>query len=126
MRSRKEQRESERQEKAYHFSVFLMYMMAMVIRINQVFGMTMLGEKLVDIVIMLLDLACLVLAFSERKTLEQAILKISISTALAEFLLFVALHFETATSTGMAVRLILPCMLLYRLNSLNWIGRKTT
>lgn len=125
MRSRKEQRESERQEKAYHFSVFLMYMMAMVIRINQVFGMTMLGEKLVDIVIMLLDLACLVLAFSERKALEQAILKISISTALAEFLLFVALHFETATSTGMAVRLILPCMLLYRLNSLNWIGRKT-
>lgn len=125
MRSRKEQRESERQEKAYHFSVFLMYMMAMVIRINQVFGMTMLGEKLVDIVIMLLDLACLVLAFSERKALEQAILKISISTALAEFLLFVALHFETATSTGMAVRLILPCMFLYRLNSLNWIGRKT-
>lgn len=125
MRSRKERRESERQEKAYHFSVFLMYMMAMVIRINQVFGMTMLGEKLVDIVIMLLDLACLVLAFSERKALEQAILKISISTALAEFLLFVALHFETATSTGMAVRLILPCMFLYRLNSLNWIGRKT-
>lgn len=126
MRSRKEQRESERQEKAYHFSVFLMYMMAMVIRINQVFGMTMLGEKLVDIVIMLLDLACLVLAFSEKKALEQAILKIAILTALTEFLLFVTLHFETATSTGMAVRLILPCMLLYRLNSLNWIGRKTT
>lgn len=124
MRSRKEQRESERQEKAYHFSVFLMYMMAMVIRINQVFGMTMLGEKLVDIVIMLLDLACLVLAFSERKALEQAILKISISTALAEFLLFMTLHFETVTSTEMAVRLILPCMLLYRLNSLNWIGRR--
>lgn len=126
MRSRKERRESEKQEKAYHFSVFLMYMMAMVIRINQVFGMTMLGEKLVDIVIMLLDLACLVLAFSEKKALEQAILRIVISTALAEFLLFVTLHFETATSTGMAVRLILPCMFLYRLNSLNWIGRKTT
>lgn len=125
MRSRKERRESEKQEKAYHFSVFLMYMMAMVIQINQVFGMTMLGEKLVDIVIMLLDLACLVLAFSEKKALEQAILKIVISTALAEFLLFVTLHFETATSTGMAVRLILPCMFLYRLNSLNWIGRKT-
>lgn len=126
MRSRKERRESEKQEKAYHFSVFLMYMMAMVIQINQVFGMTMLGEKLVDIVIMLLDLACLVLAFSEKKALEQAILKIVISTALAEFLLFVTLHFETATSTGMAVRLILPCVFLYRLNSLNWIGRKTT
>jgi hypothetical protein len=126
MRSRKERRKSEKQEKAYHFSVFLMYMMAMVIRINQVFGMTMLGEKLVDIVIMLLDLACLVLAFSEKKALEQAVLKIVISTALAEFLLFVTLHFETATSTGMAVRLILPCMFLYRLNSLNWIGRKTT
>lgn len=125
MRSRKERRESEKQEKAYHFSVFLMYMMAMVIRISQVFGMTMLGEKLVDIVIMLLDLACLVLAFSEKKALEQAILKIVISTAIAEFLLFVTLHFETATSTGMAVRLILPCMFLYRLNSLNWIGRKT-
>lgn len=124
MRSRKERRESEKQEKAYHFSVFLMYMMAMVIRINQVFGMTMLGEKLVDIVIMLLDLACLVLAFSGKKVLEQAILRIVISTALAEFLLFVTLHFETATSTGMAVRLILPCMFLYRLNSLNWIGRK--
>lgn len=126
MRSRKEQRESEKQEKAYHFSVFLMYMMAMVIRINQVFGMTMLGEKLVDIVIMLLDLACLVLAFSEKKALEQAILKIAISTAIAEFLLFMTLHFETVTSTGMAIRLILPCMFLYRLNSLNWIGRKTT
>lgn len=126
MRSRKEQRESERQEKAYHFSVFLMYMIAMVIRINQVFGMTMLGEKLVDVAIMLLDLACLVLAFSERKALEQAVLKIVISTALAEFLLFMTLHFETATSTGMAIRLILPCMFLYRLNSLNWIGRKTT
>lgn len=126
MRSRKERRESEKQENAYHFSMFLMYMMAMVIRINQVFGMTMLGEKLVDIVIMLLDLACLVLAFSGKKALEQAILKIVISTALAEFLLFVTLHFETATSTGMAVRLILPCMFLYRLNSLNWIGRKTT
>lgn len=125
MRSRKERRQSEKQEKAYHFSVFLMYMMAMVIQINQVFGMTMLGEKLVDIVIMLLDLACLVLAFSEKKVLEQAILKIAISTALAEFLLFMTLHFETATSTGMAVRLILPCMFLYRLNSLNWIGRKT-
>lgn len=125
MRSRKERRESEKQEKAYHFSVFLMYMMAMVIRINQVFGMTMLGEKLVDIVIMLLDLACLVLAFSGKKVLEQAILKITISTALAEFLLFMTLHFETVTSTGMAIRLILPCMLLYRLNSLNWIGRKT-
>ena len=125
MRSRKERQQSEKQEKAYHFSVFLMYMMAMVIRINQVFGTTMLGEKLVDIVIMLLDLACLVLAFSGKKVLEQAILKIAISTALAEFLLFVTLHFETATSTGMAVRLILPCMFLYRLNSLNWIGRKT-
>lgn len=125
MRSRKERRQSEKQEKAYHFSVFLMYMVAMVIQINQVFGMTMLGEKLVDIVIMLLDLACLVLAFSEKKVLEQTILKIAISTALAEFLLFMTLHFETATSTGMAVRLILPCMFLYRLNSLNWIGRKT-
>lgn len=125
MRSRKERRESEKQEKAYHFSVFLMYMMAMVIRINQVFGMTMLGEKLVDIVIMLLDLACLVLAFSGKKALEQAILKIAILTALAEFLLFMTLHFETVTSTGMAIRLILPCMFLYRLNSLNWIGRKT-
>lgn len=125
MRSRKERRESEKQEKAYHFSVFLMYMMVMVIRINQVFGMTMLGEKLVDIVIMLLDLACLVLAFSGKKVLEQAILKIVISTAIAEFLLFMTLHFETVTSTGMAIRLILPCMLLYRLNSLNWIGRKT-
>ena len=125
MRSRKERRQSEKQEKAYHFSVFLMYMMAMVIRINQVFGMTMLGEKLVDIVIILLDLACLVLAFSGKKVLEQAILKIAISTALAEFLLFMTLHFETVTSTGMAIRLILPCMLLYRLNSLNWIGRKT-
>lgn len=125
MRSRKERRQSEKQEKAYHFSVFLMYMMAMVIRINQVFGMTMLGEKLVDIVIMLLDLACLVLAFSGKKVLEQAILKIVISTAFAEFLLFMTLHFETVTSTGMAIRLILPCMLLYRLNSLNWIGRKT-
>ena len=101
-------------------------MMAMVIQINQVFGMMMFGEKLVDIVIMLLDLACLVLAFSEKKALEQAILKIVISTALVEFLLFVTLHFETATSTGIAVRLILPCMFLYRLNSLNWIGRKTT
>lgn len=126
MRSRKEQRESERQEKAYHFSVFLMYMMAMVIRINQVFVPTIFGEKIVDVVIMLLDLACLVLAFSEKKALEQTILKIAISTALAEFLLFMTLHFETATSTGMAVRLILPCMFLYRLNSLNWIGRKTT
>lgn len=125
MRSRKERRLSEKQEKAYHFSVFLMYMMAMVIRINQVFGMTMLGEKLVDIVIMLLDLACLVLAFSGKKVLEQAILKIAISTAIAEFLLFMTLHFETVTSTGMAIRLILPCMFLYRLNSLNWIGRKT-
>lgn len=125
MRSRKERRESEKQEKAYHFSVFLMYMMAMVIQINQVFGQTMFGEKLVDVVIMLLDLACLVLAFSGKKALEQAILKIVILTALAEFLLFVTLHFETATSTEMAVRLILPCMFLYRLNSLNWIGRKT-
>lgn len=125
MRSRKERRQSEKQEKAYHFSVFLMYMMAMVIQINQVFVMTMLGEKLVDIVIMLLDLACLVLAFSEKKVLEQTVLKIAISTALAEFLLFMTLHFETVTSTGMAIRLILPCMLLYRLNSLNWIGRKT-
>lgn len=125
MRSRKERRESKKQEMAYHFSVFLMYMMAMVIQINQVFGMTMLGEKLVDIVIMLLDLACLVLAFSEKKVLEQTVLKIAISTALAEFLLFMTLHFETVTSTGMAIRLILPCMLLYRLNSLNWIGRKT-
>lgn len=126
MRSRKERRESEKQEMAYHFSVFLMYMMAMVIRINQVFELTMFGEKLVDIAIVLLDLACLVLAFSGKKVLEQAILRIVISTALAEFLLFVTLHFEIATSTGMAVRLILPCMFLYRLNSLNWIGRKTT
>lgn len=126
MRSRKERRLSKKQEKAYHFSVFMMYTTAMVIRINQVFVPTMFGEKFVDIVIMLLNLACLVLAFSEKKALEQAILKIAISTALAEFLLFVTLHFETATSTGMAVRLILPCMFLYRLNSLNWIGRKTT
>lgn len=125
MRSRKERRESEKQEMAYHFSIFLMYMMAMVIQINQVFELTMLGEKLVDVVIALLDLACLVLAFSEKKVLEQAILKIVISTALAELLLFMTLHFETATSTGIAVRLILPCMFLYRLNSLNWIGRKT-
>lgn len=126
MKSRKERRLSKKQEKAYHFSIFMMYMMAIVIRINQVFIPTMFGEKIVDVVIMLLDLACLVLAFSEKKALEQAVLKIIISTALAEFLLFVTLHSETATSTGMAVRLILPCMFLYRLNSLNWIGRKTT
>ena len=31
---------------AYHFSIFMMYMMAMVIRISQVFELTMLGEKL--------------------------------------------------------------------------------
>ena len=126
MRSRKERRLSKKQEKVYHFSIFMMYMMAIVIRINQVFIPTMFGEKIIDVVIMLLDLACLVLAFSEKKALEQAVLKIIISTALAEFLLFVTLHFETATSTGMTVRLILPCMFLYRLNSLNWIGRKTT
>lgn len=126
MKSRKERRLSKKQEKAYHFSIFMMYMMAIVIRINQVFIPTMFGEKIIDVVIMLLDLACLVLAFSEKKALEQAVLKTIISTALAEFLLFVTLHFETATSTGMAVRLILPCMFLYRLNSLNWIGRKTT
>lgn len=126
MKSRKERRLSKKQEKAYHFSIFMMYMMAIVIRINQVFIPTMFGEKIIDVVIMLLDLACLVLAFSEKKALEQAVLKIIISTALAEFLLFVTLHFETATSTGMTVRLILPCMFLYRLNSLNWIGRKTT
>lgn len=126
MKSRKERRLSKKQEKAYHFSIFMMYMMAIVIRINRVFIPTMFGEKIIDVVIMLLDLACLVLAFSEKKALEQAVLKTIISTALAEFLLFVTLHFETATSTGMAVRLILPCMFLYRLNSLNWIGRKTT
>lgn len=126
MKSRKERRLSKKQEKAYHFSIFMMYMMAIVIRINQVFIPTMFGEKIIDVVIMLLDLACLVLAFSEKKALEQAVLKIIISTALAEFLLFVTLHFETATSIGMTVRLILPCMFLYRLNSLNWIGRKTT
>ena len=125
MRSRKERRESKKQEMTYHFSVFLMYMIAVIIRINQLFEPILLGEKLVTVTIALLDIACLVLAFHGNKILEQTVLKTTILTAFVEFLLFVMLHFESVTSTEMAMRLILPCMFLYRLYSLNWIGRKT-
>ena len=110
----------------YHFSVFLMYMIAVIIRINQLFEPILFGEKLVTTTIALLDIACLVLAFRGNKILEQTVLKTTILTASVEFLLFVMLHFESVTSTEMAMRLILPCMFLYRLYSLNWIGRKTT
>lgn len=126
MRSRKERRLSKKQEMTYHFSVFLMYMIAVIIRINQLFEPILLGEKLVTVTIVLLDIACLVLAFYGNKILEQTVLKTTILTASVEFLLFVMLHFESVTSTEMAMRLILPCMFLYRLYSLNWIGRKTT
>lgn len=125
MRSRKERRLSKKQEMTYHFSVFLMYMIAVIIRINQLFEPILLGEKLVTATIALLDIACLVLAFLGNKILEQTVLKTTILTAFVEFLLFVMLHFESVTSTEMAMRLILPCMFLYRLYSLNWIGRKT-
>lgn len=126
MRSRKERRLSKKQEMTYHFSVFLMYMIAVIIRINQLFEPILLGEKLVTTTIILLDIACLVLAFHGNKILEQTVLKTTILTASVEFLLFMMLHFESVTSTEMAMRLILPCMFLYRLYSLNWIGRKTT
>lgn len=126
MRSRKERRLSKKQEMTYHFSVFLMYMIAVIIRINQLFEPILFGEKLVTATIILLDIACLVLAFYGNKILEQTVLKTTILTASVEFLLFVMLHFESVTSTEMAMRLILPCMFLYRLYSLNWIGRKTT
>lgn len=125
MRSRKERRLSKKQEMTYHFSVFLMYMIAVIIRINQLFEPILLGEKLVTATIILLDIACLVLAFRGNKILEQTVLKTTILTAFVEFLLFVMLHFESVTSTEMAMRLILLCMFLYRLYSLNWIGRKT-
>ena len=125
MRSRKERRLSKKQEMTYHFSVFLMYMIAVIIRINQLFEPILFGEKLVTATIILLDIACLVLAFYGNKILEQTVLKTTILTASVEFLLFVILHFESVTSTEMAMRLILPCMFLYRLYSLNWIGRKT-
>lgn len=125
MRSRKERRLSKKQEMTYHFSVFLMYMTAAIIRINQLFESILFGEKLVTATIALLDIACLVLAFRGNKILEQTVLKTTILTAFVEFLLFVMLHFESVTSTEMAMRLILPCMFLYRLYSLNWIGRKT-
>ena len=125
MRSRKERRLSKKQEMTYHFSVFLMYMIAVIIRINQLFEPILFGEKFVTATIILLDIACLVLAFLGNKILEQTVLKTTILTAFAEFLLFVILHFESVTSTEMAMRLILPCMFLYRLYSLNWIGRKT-
>ena len=125
MRSRKERRLSKKQEMTYHFSMFLMYMIAVIIRINQLFEPILLGEKLVTATIALLDIACLVLAFLGNKILEQTVLKTTILTAFVEFLLFVMLHFESVTSTEMAMRLILPCMFLYRLYSLNWIGRKT-
>ena len=125
MRSRKERRLSKKQEMTYHFSVFLMYMIAVIIRINQLFEPILIGEKLVTATIALLDIACLVLAFLGNKILEQTVLKTTILTAFVEFLLFVMLHFESVTSTEMAMRLILPCMFLYRLYSLNWIGRKT-
>lgn len=125
MRSRKERRLSKKQEMTYHFSVFLMYMIAVIIRINQLFEPILLGEKLVTTTIALLDIACLVLAFHGNKILEQTVLKTTILTAFVEFLLFVMLHFESVTSTEMAMRLILPCMFLYRLYSLNWIGRET-
>ena len=125
MRSRKERRLSKKQEMTYHFSVFLMYMIAVIIRINQLFEPILFGEKLVTVTIILLDIACLVLAFRGNKILEQTVLKTTILTASVEFLLFVMLHFESVTSTEMAMRLILPCMFLYRLYSLNWIGRKT-
>ena len=126
MRSRKERRLSKKQEMTYHFSVFLMYMIAVIIRTNQLFEPILLGEKIVTAAIALLDIACLVLAFYGNKVLEQTVLKTTILTASVEFLLFVILHFESVTSTEMAMRLILPCMFLYRLYSLNWIGRKTT
>lgn len=125
MRSRKERRLSKKQEMTYHFSVFLMYMIAVIIRINQLSEPILLGEKLVTATIILLDIACLVLAFRGNKILEQTVLKTTILTASVEFSLFVMLHFESVTSTEMAMRLILPCMFLYRLYSLNWIGRKT-
>lgn len=125
MRSRKERRLSKKQEMTYHFSAFLMYMIAVIIRINQLFEPILFGEKLVTATIALLDIACLVLAFHGNKILEQTVLKTTILTAFVEFLLFVMLHFESVTSTEMAMRLILPCMFLYRLYSLNWIGRKT-
>jgi hypothetical protein len=125
MRSRKERRLSKKQEMTYHFSVFLMYMIAVIIRINQLFVPILFGEKLVTATIALLDIACLVLAFLGNKILEQTVLKTTILTAFVEFLLFMTLHFESVTSTEMEMRLILPCMFLYRLYSLNWIGRKT-
>lgn len=125
MRSRKERRLSKKQEMTYHFSVFLMYMIAVIMRIDQLFEPILLGEKLVTITIALLDIACLVLAFHGNKILEQTVLKTTILTAFVEFLLFVMLHFESVASTEMAMRLMLPCMFLYRLYSLNWIGRKT-
>lgn len=125
MRSRKERRLSKKQEMTYHFSVFLMYMIAVIIRINQLFEPILFGEKLVTTTIILLDIACLVLAFRGNKILEQTVLKTTILTASVEFLLFAMLHFESVSSTEMAMRLILPCMFLYRLYSLNWIGRKT-
>ena len=120
-----EKQQAQKQEMAYHFSTFTMYIMAATMRISQVFEPILFSERLVIAAIVFLDIICLVFAFFGEKKLEQVILKTVTLTSLAEFLLFATLHFETVTSTGIAMRLILPCMFLYRLCSLDWIGRKT-
>ena len=116
------------EEVAYHFSVFLMYMIAVMTRLNQLFEPIMIGEKVVSGSLLILDIACIVFAFTDKKILEQKMLAIVILIAIINLVLFVFIHIlspmdSAIVSAGIAGRLCLPAAFTYRLFSLNWIGR---
>lgn len=108
-------------EARLQFSIFFIYLMAVVTRFLMLFEPGGMAVKVVPVIIMVLDLLCLAFAFTGRTYLERRVLVVNLAMGLSDALLMSLIHTPGMTLEMVLLRFELPAMLLYRCFSIEWI-----
>lgn len=108
-------------EARLQFSIFFIYLMAVVTRFLMLFEPGGMAVKVVPAIIMTLDLLCLIFAFSGRSHLEKRVLVVNLAMGLSDAILMSLVHVPGMTLEMVLLRFELPAMLLYRCFSIEWI-----
>lgn len=108
-------------EARLQFSIFFIYLMAVVTRFLMLFEPGDMAVKVVPAIIMVLDLLCLIFAFSGRSHLEKRVLVVNLAMGLSDAILMSLIHVPGMTLEMVLLRFELPAMLIYRCFSIEWI-----
>lgn len=108
-------------EARLQFSIFFIYLMAVVTRFLMLFEPGGMAVKVVPAIIMALDLLCLIFAFTGRSDLERRVLVVNLAMGLSDAVLMSLVHIPGMTLEMVLLRFELPAMLLYRCFSIEWI-----